>query len=79
MSTGAQAPSAREHFQQGQLLDKPRERTALPAKLGKTSVIPMYPKTIVGPGNGFVAAYDGVINPYSGCSFGCDCAPRHAA
>lgn len=31
----------------------------------------MTPFTIVGPANGFVSTYDGVINPYSGCSFGC--------
>ncbi len=44
----------------------------LPTSLGKTKVQAMAPRSIVGKATGFIAAYDGVINPYSGCSFGCD-------
>ena len=44
----------------------------IPVNIGPAKVSISRPKTIIGPGNGFVAAYDGVINPYSGCTFGCD-------
>ena len=40
--------------------------------LGKTVVTQMQPKTIIGNATGFIAAYDGALNPYSGCSLGCN-------
>ena len=44
----------------------------LPTNIGNTRVTPMQPKSIVGNATGFIAKYDGVINPYSGCSFACN-------
>jgi DNA repair photolyase len=43
-----------------------------PETMGRTRITETRPKSIIGPANGFVGAYDGVINPYSGCSFSCD-------
>ena len=39
--------------------------------LGKTRVQGAQPTGIVTKGTGFIKEYDGAINPYMGCSFGC--------
>lgn len=39
--------------------------------LGKTRVEGAQPFGIITKGSGFIREYDGVINPYMGCSFGC--------
>ena len=39
--------------------------------LGKTRVEEAQPFGILTKGTGFISEYDGVINPYMGCSFGC--------
>ena len=44
--------------------------TKLPS-LGKTRVLAAQPMGIITKGTGFIKEYDGVINPYMGCSFGC--------
>ncbi len=43
-----------------------------PETMGGTKITETKPRSIVGPATGFISAYDGVINPYSGCSFSCD-------
>ena len=45
---------------------------SIPRQIGRTSVELMVVTSIIGRAQGFVAEYDGVINPYQGCSFGCD-------
>ena len=53
------------------LLQDPPVPNPIPARIGITEVAEIHTQTIVGPATGFVDTYDGVINPYSGCSFGC--------
>ena len=43
----------------------------IPDRIGKTTVGRAQPKTLITRGSGFVDRYDGVINPFIGCSFGC--------
>ena len=43
----------------------------IPSYIGKTRVETSEVSTIVGRAQGFVAGYNGTINPYQGCSFGC--------
>ena len=44
----------------------------IPEKIGPAKISEYKPTRIIGAAPGFVSLYDGVINPYSGCSFGCD-------
>lgn len=44
----------------------------IPERLGNTSIQLFNPNSIVTNPTGFIASYDAVINPYNGCSFGCD-------
>ena len=43
-----------------------------PQKVGRARVTRIRTQSIITPGTGFMSAYDGVINPYQGCAFGCD-------
>ena len=43
----------------------------VPSRIGKTQVGAIAPKTLLSPGSGFISSYDYVLNPYAGCSFGC--------
>ena len=43
----------------------------IPAKVGRTEVQQIEAQSILGPGVGFMDAYDWRLNPYAGCSFGC--------
>ena len=70
MAVQNQSPTASRQGQQP-FLQEPPPAAPLPKTVGKAKVSPMEPYTIVGPANGFVSEYDGVINPYSGCTFGC--------
>ena len=44
----------------------------IPNRLGPATIEPVEVASIIGRAQGFVAEYDGVINSYQGCSFGCD-------
>ena len=55
------------------------KRIELPERLGRTNVTCRPAREILTRASGFVKTYDFTLNPYSGCSFGCSCAPRHAA
>ena len=44
----------------------------LPTNIGPTAVKRTQPATLIGNATGFVKLYDGVVNPYQGCSFACD-------
>ena len=45
--------------------------TAIPEKIGKATVEVVTTRGIITPPSGFVNTYDGSINPYMGCTFGC--------
>ena len=49
-----------------------RNKITLPKNIGRTAISAIAPKSLLTKGSGFIAAYDGVINPYKGCSFGCN-------
>ena len=49
-----------------------RTTISLPQNIGRTRVGAIAPQSLLTKGTGFIAAYDGVINPYNGCSFGCN-------
>ena len=44
---------------------------ARPRALGKASVSWKSVSTVITPASGFIAGYHGSLNPYSGCTFGC--------
>ena len=44
----------------------------IPTNLGRATIGQIRSMSLIGAGIGFMSEYDGVINPYSGCSFGCD-------
>ena len=45
---------------------------AIPTHLGKATVATINMKSILNDANGFIDTYHKVINPYRGCTFGCD-------
>ena len=49
-----------------------KTRTPVPASIGPAVVRKIQPATLIGNATGFVKLYDGVVNPYQGCSFACD-------
>ena len=51
----------------------------LPNRIGPTQVTYRPARDILTKTSGFIKTYDFTLNPYSGCSFGCSCAPRNAA
>ncbi len=56
---------------QGTLFSDPPLGENRPARLGKSEVTYNQARSILTPGNGFMASYDFTLNPYSGCTFGC--------
>lgn len=56
---------------QGSLFNSASEDEARPERLGHADIEYLKSGSILTPGNGFMAAYDFTLNPYSGCSFGC--------
>ena len=44
----------------------------IPASIGPTTIRKIQTASLVGTATGFVKLYDGVVNPYQGCSFACD-------
>ena len=53
------------------LIVPPQLPAGVPSRIGQTSVGAVEYKNLLTPGSGFISAYDFVINPYAGCSFGC--------
>ncbi len=59
-----------KHSEQGKLfLDQESTRQT---KIGQATVDYHQASTILTPGKGFLSSYDYSLNPYSGCSFGCN-------
>jgi DNA repair photolyase len=57
---------------QTSLFDQETNDFPRPGKLGHTEITYDDVSSILTPGSGFMDAYDFTLNPYSGCSFGCN-------
>lgn len=57
---------------QSSLFDQETNDSPRPGKLGHTEITYGDASSILTPGSGFMDAYDFTLNPYSGCSFGCN-------
>ena len=53
------------------LMPEEKYQLDIPATLGQTEIEQIEAQSILGPGVGFMDAYDWRLNPYAGCSFGC--------